>query len=98
MRKNNLEKDLEDKFCVMFERAGIEYGESPEEWREKLEQFILKREKALLKELADKIKGMKKDIDRIREDAFNTKQDYFDACNMAEGRNQTIKEVLKTLK
>uniref|UniRef100_A0A6M3LVX0 Uncharacterized protein n=1 Tax=viral metagenome TaxID=1070528 RepID=A0A6M3LVX0_9ZZZZ len=49
-------------------------------------------------EIADKIAGLKTDINRIRCDALNTKQDYFDACNIAEGRNKVIEEILKLIK
>ena len=38
--KEVLRQEVEDKFCVMLERAGRENGESAEEWTDKIVEFI----------------------------------------------------------
>lgn len=38
--RQEIEEKMRDDFSVMFERAGRENGERPEEWEEKLEVFI----------------------------------------------------------
>jgi hypothetical protein len=51
--KESWEEELQDNFCVMFERASREHGESVEEWTQKLEEWISDRfiEKSKVEEM-----------------------------------------------
>ncbi|MFW6173500.1 MAG: hypothetical protein ACOC5T_07140 [Elusimicrobiota bacterium] len=39
-REQEVINELGDKFCVMFERAGRDNGESGDEWQKKVENFL----------------------------------------------------------
>jgi DNA-binding ferritin-like protein (Dps family) len=53
------EERLMDEFCVMFERAERENGESSEFWVKKLESFITQLLKDQRQELIEEMKRMK---------------------------------------
>ena len=91
------EEELNDKFCVMLERAGIQYGESSEEWQEDLENFISKVRKETAKEVCDRMIRGVSDFRKIKSKSWGEERLDIGYDKRIEEEKEIKKEILINL-